>query len=583
MMDGVQWQQPWWLLLIVIPLLLRLLSQRHLRHAQPHIKLEQFIARHLWARLLTGTNTTSKNQTTLFMLAWLLACIALAGPTLQSVQRTDELKRQASIAIVLDISPSMRVEDQRPSRLAYSKQLLGELAQQLKGQRVALIVFSANAYTVLPLTSDNNVLMQMIAAMDPTLASITGSNLSRALQLAQQALSAPAAGEEQANDGLVLLVSDGELHDQGALDASRQLRQAGHRLFTLGVGTEQGGPVPFATGRFITEGNELVTSQLDRQTLRTLAQTGGGDYADLRPEVWPEIMNVIETLKQPVRSENRRTDGTPLFPWFLALALLAFLWNGIRRPEMVVLLLALPLIVNSPPSEAAPWDEAKGLKLLEQENNSGASALYSQIKTFNGYMGSGVAAYRLGQWQQALEAFDRALTLARSNTEKGRAAYNRGNALVQLGRIDEASSAYKSTLFWLPGNAKANHNLTLLQRQQPKGGERKAKSDYERQGEGGEEASPRPGGGDETPAKSAQPGASQAATGQPNGQEAQRQQALQQSLKQWRQHRAADGASPTQPQQQLNTLKEDYQTMLKQRFAIEDVSDAAGLVVERPW
>jgi Ca-activated chloride channel family protein len=579
MSNWLAWQQPWWLLLIVIPLLLRLLPQRDRHHPQ----LEQFIARHLWARLLTGANSASRRETRRFMLGWLLACIALAGPTLQKQQKEEELKRQASVAIVLDISPSMRVTDVAPSRLDYSKRLLTELAQQLKGQRVALIAFSANAYTVLPLTSDNHVLTQMIAAMDPSLASVTGTNLSRALQLAQQALSAPAAGEEKANDGLVLLVSDGEIHDKGALAASRQLHQAGHRLFTLGVGTEQGGPVPFATGRLITAGDELITSRLDRQTLRTLAQAGGGEYADLRPEVWPEIMKVVERLKQPIRSESRRSSGTPLFPWFLGLALIAFLWNGIRRPEMAVLLLTLPLISNSPPSEAAPWDEAKGLRLLEQENNKGASALYSQIKTFNGYIGSGVAAYRLGQWQQALAAFDRALTLARSNEEKGRAAYNRGNALVQLGRIDEASSAYKSTLFWLPGHAKANHNLTLLQRQQPKGGERKAQSDYERQGEGGEEESPRPGGGDKSPAKSDQPGASQPATGQPNGQGAQRQQALQQSLKQWRQNRAADGASPTQTQQQLNTLKEDYQTMLKQRFAIEDVSDAAGLVVERPW
>lgn len=574
MMDWLQWQQPWWLLLILIPLLLRLLPQRDRRHPQ----LELFIARHLWARLLTGTNSTSKKETRLFMLAWLLACIALAGPTLHTQQHDDELKRQASIAIVLDISPSMRVEDVRPSRLAYSKQLLTELAQQLKGQRVALIAFSANAYTVLPLTSDNNVLIQMIAAMDPALASVTGSNLSRALQLAQQALSAAAAGEEKINDGLVLLVSDGEIHDQGALAASRQLRQAGHRLFALGVGSEQGGPVPFATGRLITEGNELITSRLDRQTLRSLAHTGGGDYADLRPAAWPGIMKVVESLKQPIRSESHRSRGTPLFPWFLGLALLIFLWNGIRRPEMVAVLLALPLVISSPPTEAAPWDEARGLALLQQENGKGALEIYRPLNSYNGHLGSGVAHYRLGQWQQALDAFDRTLALARSSAEKGRAAYNRGNALVQLGQIDAASAAYKTALFWLPGYTKANHNLTLLQRQQPKGGERQGKSDYQRQGAGGEQERQRPGAGDENQAKGEQP-----VTGRPNGQGAERQQALQQSLKQWHQNRDAAGATPTQIQQQLNTLKEDYQTMLRQRFAMEDASDAAGLVVERPW
>ena len=568
----MMWQQPWWLLLAAVPLLSLLLPRR-----DNSTHLESFIARHLWPRLLIGFRDGQRKRINItFMLAWLLACIALAGPTLQTQQHDNEVKRQASIAIVLDISPSMRVADISPNRLAYSKQLLTELVQQLKGQRIALIAFSANAYTVLPLTSDNNVMAQMIEAMDPSLASVTGTNLSRALQLAEQALSAPEAGETKTNDGLVLLVSDGEIHDKGALAAARQLRQAGHRLYTFGVGTENGGPVPFATGRLITEGGALITSQLQRSTLRALAQTGGGEYNDLRPEAWPGIMKVVETLKQPLRSESRRISGTPLFPLFLALALIIFVWNGVRRAEVFVALLCLPLFMHSQPSEAAPWDEAKGLKLLEQENNKGALEIYRQLKTFNGYIGSGVAAYRLGQWQQALDAFDHAMPLAKRDEEKALAAYNRGNALVQLGRIEEASGAYKSTLSWQPGHTKANHNLTLLQRQQPKGGERKGKSEYQRQGEGGEQDNNRHSSSDD-----------QAKAAQPNGPQienkTQKQQALQQSLTRWNQRNDANGETPVQIQQQLNTLKEDYQTMLKQRFATEDVNDAAGLVVERPW
>ncbi len=579
MMAWLQWQQPWWLLLIIVPLLLRLLPQRNKHHPQ----LELFIARHLWAQLLTGATTTQRSRSTLFILAWLFACIALAGPTLQTQQDTNELKHQASIAIVLDISPSMRVQDVIPSRIDYSKQLLGELAQQLDGQRVALIVFSANAYTVLPLTSDNHVLTQMVAAMDPSLASVTGSNLSRALQLAQQALSVPTAGEKKANAGLVLLISDGEIHDNGALAASRQLHQAGHTLYTLGVGTDQGGPVPFATGRLITAGNELITSRLNRETLRTLAQSGGGDYADLRPEVWPRIMQIVDGLKHPVESSSSRRSGTPLFPWFLAAALIAFLWNGIRRPELLVLLLALPLLINSPTTEAAPWDEAKGLTLLEKGDHKAALEIYRNLKIYNGYLGSGVAAYRLGQWQQSLDAFDRALAAAGSNVEKARAAYNRGNALVQLGLIDAADDAYKTALFWQPGHTKATHNLALLQRHQPKGGARPGKSDYQRQGEGGAEQESRPGDVSNSEEKTPQAGASQTATGQPNSSENEKQQALQQSLTQWRQRQDNNGETPVQIQQQLNTLKEDYQTMLKQRFATEDINDAAGLVIEKPW
>ncbi|MDZ4261206.1 MAG: hypothetical protein U1B30_02615, partial [Pseudomonadota bacterium] len=126
-------------------------------------------------------------------------------------------------------------------------------------------------------------------------------------------------------------------------------------------------------------------------------------------------------------------------------------------------------------------------------------------------------------------------------------------------------------------------NLALLQRHQPKGGERKGKSDYQRQGEGGAEQENRPGDVSNSEEKTPQAGASQTATGQPNSSESEQQQALQQSLTQWRQHQDSNGETPVQIQQQLNTLKEDYQTMLKQRFATEDISDTSGLVVEKPW
>ncbi len=580
MMEWLTWQQPWWLLLAAIPWLARLVSKRW--HGRPQSQLEQFIARHLWPQLLSGAPSASHYHTPLFMVAWLLACVALAGPTLQTAQNSHEIKQQANIAIVLDISPSMRVQDILPSRLDYSKRLLSELAQQLRGQQVALIVFSANAYTVLPLTRDNQILTQMIEAMDPTLASVTGSNLSRALQLAQQALAAPplasgtTAGGKTAN-GLVLLISDGEIHDSGALAASRQLRQAGHMLYTLGVGTEQGGPVPYATGRLVTDNNRLITSRLNRETLRTLAQSGGGHYADLRPEVWPAIMQQVDALKQPIEGQQQRRTGTPLFPWFLALALALFLWNGVRRPNIVALFLLLPLIGNSPATEAAPWSEAKGLALLDQGQNQAALDIYNTLNSYSGHLGRGVAAYRFGQWQPALKAFDRALTLATTPQEKGLAAYNRGNALVQLNQIDDATRAYKTALHWLPNHPKSNHNLTLLQRNPPKSGERKGSSKHERQDESGSELSDRSGSDN----SSVRP--NPALTGQTGQQTTTQQRALQQSLTQWGQQRNSLSTAATPSQQQLNTLKEDYQTMLKQRFAAEDISDAAGLVVEKPW
>ncbi len=396
-MNSLHWLHPWWLLLGLLPLPLLVWRRRLTRHP----RLERFIQRHLWARVLSTPLQAERSRLAGFIMAWLLLSLALAGPYLVEDKPEEIDKLAANIAVVMDISPSMGARDVQPSRLAQAQKIVTDFSQRLDHHRLALIAFSANAYTVLPLSEDTGAFRHFLNQLDPSLAYVTGSNLGRGLRLAREALS-----NESDTGGLVLLVSDGEIHDPAALEAAAELRQAGHKLITLGVGTVQGAPVPLAGGRLVRQAGAIFTSQLQRDTLRSLARTGGGQYFDLQPDIWPEIEVEIGRLQQSIfKARITPHMGQPLFPALILLALAILFWQGLNRPQGLAVVLAGMVLFQTDATEAAPWTETRGLNQLKNNDNEGALETYSRLDNYAGLMGKGVAAYRLGRWRTALEAF----------------------------------------------------------------------------------------------------------------------------------------------------------------------------------
>lgn len=573
-------QQPIWLLLIAVPFLL----SRFVRKNKSASRLERFIERPLWKYLLSGFNTPQKHNG-LFITAWILACIALAAPTLQKSETSQQQKALTNIVIVLDISPSMRVQDVSPSRLEYSKRLLNELLTKLDHHRIGLIAFSANAYVVSPLTSDKNIIRQQLDAMDPSLASISGSNLARALELATKILESDAPGHMNAPGGIALLVSDGEIHDTFAMQASRFLGQSGHKLLTLGVGTEQGGPVPFSTGRLVSENAQLVVSQRKQENLRLLADTGHGYYQDLHPDAWNKILASSNALKQVQEEVINQSNATPIFAWLLIPALVLFVWQGLRKSSLLTIALALPLAVVAPPADATTpislFTQSNAEKYLASGNNAKALELYSRLDNYAGKMGEGAAAYKLENWTTAHNAYKQALERASDDLEKSRASYNLGNTLIQLGQLKSAANAYQQAIVWQPGYAKANRNLTLLkQHQQGKGGEKEGDSEFERKGFGSKDDDESKNSGQSKHARTHQDMSDK--DGQQGQQHKRHSAELKQSLSQW-QHSSESGEQPPpQSLQQTGNVKEDYKSLLKQRFESED-TQANALAQEKPW
>jgi Ca-activated chloride channel family protein len=592
----LHWHEPLWLLLALLPWFAWILRRKQ-RHDD---NLRGFADPALLQRLVIGDAQRPLRSIAL-AIAWCLAALAAAGPFWQPKDAALSNQRGADIAVIVDISPSMSAADIAPTRLGRIKRELRDFTALLGGDRVALVAFSANAYAMLPLTTDHDAFLRFVDLLDPSLTERPGSNLARALEVAGRLLRNSAEGSRA-----MVLLSDGEYHDPDTVAGARRLAADHIPLFAIGVGTASGAPVPDFSGHFIQYQGQTVISHLDRGELQALAQAAHGAYFDLRDDD-SEWRDVIAALRARTRAAAHIAaqpllQGIALYPWPLAASLLLFLWNGARRRESLAMLalplLLPPLLLWPEPGEAAPWSAQRAYEALQQGDYARAQKLYGDMDDYSGRMGLGAAAYRQRDWQAALTAFQLAVERATDDNDKARALYNSGNALAQLHRFEAASNAYRAALRLKPGFAKAGLNLSLVNQfldarrgeqqrkdaQQPplpnSGAARSDTEQLDRQRRG-----------DERNAQSEVKGESHAGSttqaGQQAGQQAggsepppreSRDPRVQQTLALWRANAAHGSGSP-----QLEALKDNSEEFLRLQFRREDYGPQVMIIEGKPW
>jgi Ca-activated chloride channel family protein len=270
-----------------------------------------------------------------------LLAFALARP--QCGTRTELARRSGvDVVVALDVSRSMRAQDVKPDRLSRARLEVGALLDELAGDRLGLVVFAAEAFVQCPLTSDAEAARLFLRAVGPESVPQQGSDLGNALLGAREVLEAAEAGAARAK--VVLLVSDGEDLEGGAVEAARQLGEAGVRVFALGVGTPEGAPIPVtdASGRVTgwarDRRGEPVLTRLDLATLRAVAEKGGGQLLELgSPDHGPAAFRAALDAMQKGELESRLTveyeDRYALFAFPGFLALLAGLLLAEARPR----------------------------------------------------------------------------------------------------------------------------------------------------------------------------------------------------------------------------------------------------------
>ncbi len=259
----------WLLWLIPVLLLVRLIGWRRRR-----AKLRKLGDPGLLRQLMPNISKSRPTVKFVLMLGALaLLAVMLARPQMGSKISHDK-RHGIETMICLDISNSMLCQDVAPSRLDKSKMLVENLVDNFNNDKIGLIVFAGDAFVQLPITTDYVSAKMFLSNITPALIQSQGTNIGEAISLASKSFT------QQDNVGrAIIVITDGENHEEGADEAAREARKKGINVFVLGVGNPKGAPIPMGDGSYLKDqaGNTVMTA-LNEQMCRNLAQAGKGDY-----------------------------------------------------------------------------------------------------------------------------------------------------------------------------------------------------------------------------------------------------------------------------------------------------------------
>ncbi len=308
------------------------------------------LARHVSSRLLPFMQASlhpNKRKLKLVLEAFVIALLVLALARLQLGQQERELKSQGvEVMLLLDLSRSMLAEDVRPSRLELAKREIGRFLDLSTGNRVGLVIFAGSAVALAPLTTDFSALKMYMDSLSPDSVPTQGTNFYSALSEAHEAFIRSRERDEHnaVVTRVVVMVSDGENHEEEATRLVRQMVSENIRVFTVGVGTAQGGPIPLRDQRGHLrghhrdrEGNVVVTTA-NPEVLQNLAREGRGSYYHMTfgGDAMQRLSNDLRSLEQSQFESTQILDWDERYQIFLVFALLfAFieLSLGERRPQ----------------------------------------------------------------------------------------------------------------------------------------------------------------------------------------------------------------------------------------------------------
>ena len=249
-----------------------------------------------------------------------LLIVMLARPQF-GTSISHEKRTGIETVIAIDISNSMRAEDVEPSRLARAKMMVENLVEHFTNDKIGLIVFAGDAFVQLPITADYVSAKMFLSSIDPSMMRSQGTDIARALNMAVHSFT------PQENVGkAIIVITDGEDHEGGAVEAAREARERGMRVYMLGIGSTKGSPIPDPqTGDYMRDNSgETVMSALNEQMCREIAQAGGGAYIHVENNSNAQRL-LDDELDKLEKSETDTTIYSDFDEQFQAVGILALL------------------------------------------------------------------------------------------------------------------------------------------------------------------------------------------------------------------------------------------------------------------
>lgn len=431
----------------------------------------------------------------LCIIAYALLVFCLANPQLGTSVKKAE-RKGVDVMIALDISNSMNSTDIQPSRLMRAKQAVIRILDKMESDRIGLVVFAGDAYLQLPLTTDYGAAKLFISNIQTSDLSRQGTAIGAAIDLCAQNFDPQ---HENVHNKAIIVISDGENHEDDAVAAAQNAARKGIVVSTVGMGSPQGAPIPeYKNGQVVAykkdaEGNVVIT-RINRAMLEEIAQAGKGFYVEAN-NISSGVETVFSKLAEldKVSFESRNiSDYETRYAYFLAVAVCLLLLeifvfekknpllnrNRIfgdkkKRPAAAlpvwIVLLSL-LFAGTPLSAQTAIPTHQGNRLYQNGNLHEAEISY--LKALHHDSTYYKAKYNLANAQYGQQNYERALENyaavaedpALSKAEKSSVFHNLGNTFVQQKDYQKAVDAYIRALQQQPGRTDTRYNLAYAQR-----------------------------------------------------------------------------------------------------------------------
>jgi Ca-activated chloride channel family protein len=255
------------------------------------------------------------------LLALASLVFALVNPKIGTKMET--VKREGiDIVFAIDVSKSMLAEDVAPSRLEKTKQVVSQIINQLGSDRIGIVAYAGSAFPVLPITTDYAAAKMYLQSMNTGMVSSYGTSLDEAIEIATGYFD-----KDSKTSKLIIMISDGEDHSEGAESAADEARKAGVKIITIGVGTEKGGPIPLRRNGVVESfqrdnENQVVVTKLNEQTLQTIGKSTKGGYVNGNntKEVLDYVKHALDNIEKTEFESTQMADFESQFQWFLGIA-----------------------------------------------------------------------------------------------------------------------------------------------------------------------------------------------------------------------------------------------------------------------
>jgi len=437
-----------------------------------NILIERFVSKDLKDKLLMGfSQTRQRFKIFLLLIVITFSILALIRPKWGF--HWEEIKRKGvDIVVALDVSQSMLAEDVSPNRLERAKREIIDLINLLQGDRLGLVAFAGTSFIQSPLTLDYGAVKIFLDDLDTDLIPVPGTAIADAIEKSIKAFD-PDDGKSR----VIILITDGEDHMNDPLAAAKQANEQKIKIYTIGIGAQEGAPIPDQGGGFKKDhkGNVVLT-QLDETSLQKIALETGGSYVrsisgDLDLEnIYKDINKTVED-KELKSGKRKRFEER--YQWILMLAFLFLILEVFISERTSRKILGIFLLFFLYNHSANAFFQSNAIKDAEKNYSKGqykeaiSNFLTKSVENptnkelkFN----LGNSYYKGQNYQEAYNIFDELKDVPDKKMSQ-KAYYNLGNTSFRLGKLEEAIEQYHKATMLDPSDEDAKFNLELARKE----------------------------------------------------------------------------------------------------------------------